>query len=377
MTKTQGWNRITKVAKTKNAVERTLVQDKQVDFAPAYLQTRILLNSLPYSEDRDKLLSSAPLPTLEGVATVGELMKLEGGAIFQRMISPELKLLLDIQSGMETTFDYIPPEHVSYFELVASGIPGVSTKDLIETVTGGQVAVEFKSPTDKGVTQEGYTSPVAYRLITDDQKASYKKFYNVLSFQGATTMAQDYAKMAGATEGTPSYGRGWGEAIATSFGLVTPSSSYISEKQALFRLKAQKAEADKLARAVSEVQASSFAAEAKAAGTGESDISKARKEADVARAEFKKQYASSLEVAAELRKLQRAIFPYDTMTDQDRLAEGIRLQAEYDRLAKLEEAAKVNKAPQTGQGGERAQRERPERAPRERPEREDRAPRER
>jgi len=65
MTKAQGWNRITKVAKAKNAVERTLVQDEQVDFAPAYLQTRILLNSLPFSPERDKLLSTAPLPTLE------------------------------------------------------------------------------------------------------------------------------------------------------------------------------------------------------------------------------------------------------------------------------------------------------------------------
>ena len=372
MTKAQGWNRITKVAKAKNAVERTLVQDEQVDFAPAYLQTRILLNSLPFSPERDKLLSTAPLPTLEGIATVAELMKLEGGAIFQRMISPELKLLLDIQTGMEQTFDYIPPEHISYFEIVAAGLPGVSSKDLMETITGGQVAVEFKPPIDKGVTQEGYDSPVAYRLITDEQKAAYKTFYNAMSFQGATTIAQDYAKMAGATEGTPSYGRGWLEAIGTSFGLVTPSPSYISEKQALFRLKAQKAEADKLARAVTEVQASEFAAEAAAAGTGESELSKARAEADKVRTSFRSQFSSSLEVVAELRKLQRALPPYDTMTDQARVDEAAKLQAEYKRLAALEKASKTpsSQAPSEQPSSEES------RAPRERAPRE-RAPRER
>jgi len=347
MTRIQGLKRISKVAKTKNAVERTVMEDKQIDLAPQHLETRIILNSQPWSEDRDKVIATAPSSTLDGVSMVATLMKGEGADVFSKMASPELKILLNIQTGMEKEFEYIPPEHIAYFKF-ASKKSGIPVETLIEAITGGKVAIEFKPPTDKGVTVEGQSGPVAYRLLDDKQKAAYKSFYNVMSFAGASTLAQDYAKMFGATEGTPSYGRGWGEAIATSLGFATPSSSYIGRKQALFRLKAQKAEADKLVQAMQEVEGSRYAEQARLAPASESkagqDINEIRKEAASARTEIKSQYNSSLEVAAEMKKVFRAIAPYDTMTEDDRVAKMKELQAEYIRLQNIEEAMKP-KAP--------------------------------
>ena len=347
MTRIQGLKRISKVARTKNAVERTVMEDKQIDLAPQHMETRIILNSLPWSEDRDKVIATAPSSTLDGVSMVATLMKGEGADVFSKMASPELKILLNIQTGMEKEFEYIPPEHIAYFKFVSKTL-NIPVETLIEAITGGKVAIEFKPQTDKGVTVEGQSGPVAYRLLDDKQKEAYKRWYNLWSFAGATTLAQDYAKMFGATEGTPSYGRGWGEAIATSLGLATPSSNYISRKQALFRLKAQKAEADKLVQAMQEVEGSRYAEQARLAPASESkagqDINEIRKEAASARTELKSQYNSSLEVAAEMKKVFRAIAPYDIMTEDDRAAKLKELQAEYIRLQNIEEAMKP-KAP--------------------------------
>ncbi len=251
LTSFSGLKRIRNVVRTKESLSDVLVGDEAEEYSPSYAQTRILLGKVGFDPEKatEILLASAPLPTLDGVYSLGEFIKLEPSGIFAGAVRPEFGALLGVEKAFDPQFNKVPAEHIAYLSM-----PGILTDttplDVINFIVvglGGDQVVPVKAePGRENI--DGAVDGWIYPLDTPAQKKAYKRFFDILSLPGITTAATDYARMAKA-EGTKvaaidETGLLTG-GLLFGIGLTTPMAYVSPERQAYYdklsRLKALEA----------------------------------------------------------------------------------------------------------------------------------------
>lgn len=306
LTSFSGLKRIRNVVRLKESLSDVLVGDEAEEYSPSYAQTRILLGKVGFDPEKatEILLASAPLPTLDGVYSLGEFVKLEPSGIFAGAVRPEFQALLGVEKAFDPAFNKVPAEHIAYLS-----IPGMLTDttplDVINYIVvgfGGDPVVPVKAQPGRE-NLDGAVDGWIYPLDTPAQKKAYKRFFDILSYPGITTVATDIARTAKA-EGTKvaatdetgllTGGLSFGIGLATPMAFVSPERQAYYDK--LSRLKAlQDAVKDANKTVIQNVKAELTPEEAKAGA----EIKAAQTEG--------KRLRSASTIIAELEQLRKEL----------------------------------------------------------------------
>jgi len=237
MTSIEGIKKIGKVARIRENLSDLLVGEEVEEYSPSYAQTRILLNRIGFDPEasKDLLFASPSLATLDGIYALAELIKLEPSGIFGSAVRPEYKALVGLEDSFDPEFKKVPPEHVALLQSLWEANEGAPALDVLNAIVkglGGDEIVPVPVPADRSAI-EGAVGGFIYPLDTPKQRAAYKKFYNVLSAVGISTLASDAMRTIG-TEGTKTSMLSIPQRIGFGTAALTPMTYISPEKQAYY-----------------------------------------------------------------------------------------------------------------------------------------------
>ena len=196
----RGIKRLAQAARTVNNLNQVFTDKETAQYSPSYTQTRIILDKIDFDPDKGKslIIASAPLASLDGVYVLADFLKLQPQGFVGGAVRPEFKSLLGIEDKFDRDFTRVPPEHIAILDSL-----GFDAGDVINLIVGG-LGGEQVIPvpvSEERETIEGSYNGVIYPLSTPKQKAAYKRFFDIFSLIGSSTLLSDIPRSLSA-EGT-------------------------------------------------------------------------------------------------------------------------------------------------------------------------------
>jgi hypothetical protein len=256
MASIKGINRIKNFIRTKDASEDIIneilsqgyiegvtgISEKDRKKLPQYLEGKMIFGKIP-GKDRDVIITSPSLATLDGFSIFAELVKGNFFELTADMANPNYKAIFGMDQGMGRIPTKIAPEHVFFLDQ----IPGVNPLDVINFISNSEVIPR------RGTPEEGAVNGLIYPLTQESQQQRYKTIVDILSFTGLSTVANDFAKTVG-RQGTAVEKLGLAASIAQFLGFLSASNAIPPEKVDYFTKLAKLSELNKAIGAMTKAE---------------------------------------------------------------------------------------------------------------------------
>ena len=131
------------------------------------------------------------LPQLEALNTFTGIVSNPAGAIpdeVQGMLSPELKLALQVEDSFDREKPQISPEHVFWVDQLADENPALRSM-LMKMMTGNP-----DLQPSEGLPQQGAVNNQIYYLTKPEDRRRYRNFNRLIGLTGASAAATDYPR---------------------------------------------------------------------------------------------------------------------------------------------------------------------------------------
>jgi hypothetical protein len=355
MLSVKGWKRTVKAERLRQNVSDIFTDKETREYSPSYAQTRMILDKMGYQPEKGKslVIAGPPLPSLDGLYGLSEFIKLNPSGILGQAVSPEYKRILGITSKFDREFKTIPPEHIYYLNKWAEQYNAepdewdegynasyerenvsfeekVSPADVVNTLLELFGAEPVVPVIDKK--NPAAVDGLVYPLNTPKQRRIYKRFFDVLSMAGMTSLLTDIPKSASA-EGTKTDSLSLLKKIGFGIGAITPMTYMSPERQAYYDRLSRAAELRKVVSSTKKDEAKRSEAEAPPEDVAKTDEQAANAKAREDKRDAEKQKASSV------RQRKRAIMiERDSLkTKKGRKAAGITSRKQLNnRIAELQ-----------------------------------------
>ena len=190
-----------------------------LQFIPDYIKNRAVLN-ITEGQSYDYYLTAPPIPAVDGLIFLSNMLQGEVAEMFRKQMTPELKLMFGIEDPFKQG-NNIAPEFIKVFSNFTDD-PYEMAK-YIQIATGGKVN-PVQAPPEKGGIQIGGGS---YRFdLSPSQQKSWMDFLKTIVWEGIDltsikTASRDYVKIF-SPEGTAYDHQGPLGRGTSSIGFSTP-----------------------------------------------------------------------------------------------------------------------------------------------------------